>query len=406
MKIWEKIRQKIFPFFQSEKNFLPPLKKENGKKTKIFVGVSGGVDSSVSALILKNKGYEVEGVFFKKYTLDKEKCQQEKNDAEKICQQLGIPFHFLDLEKEYKEKILEYFIETYRVGKTPNPDIFCNREIKFGAFQKWAFENGADYIATGHYAQNIFDKKKKLHFLKMGRDENKDQSYFLALLKQEQLAKSIFPLGNLKKPEVRKIAEKNGLITAEKKDSQGICFLGEKINLKDFLKKYIPEKKGQVLNMKGEEMGEHSGAVFYTIGERHGFEIFPSAKKPDMPRLFVIKKDIEKNILVVGSSEDLKKINSEKKQKEIRFSKANWISEEPDFAKKYLGRVRYRGELIPGKISYAGPQFLCRAEVCVEDELLDEKYKVIFDKPHRFVASGQVVVFYDEDTCLGGGVIE
>ena len=389
-----------------EKNFLPPIINKQGKRTKIFVGVSGGVDSSVSALLLKKKGYKVEGVFFKKYTLDKEKCQQEKRDAEKICEQLGIPFHFLDLEKEYKEKILSYFVETYREGKTPNPDIFCNREIKFGAFQKWAFENGADYIATGHYAQNIFDKKKNLHFLKMGKDKNKDQSYFLAMLEQEQLAKSLFPLGDLEKPKVRKIAEKNNLITAEKKDSQGICFLGEKINLKDFLKKYIPEQKGKVLNTLGQKIGEHDGTVFYTIGERHGFEIFPEAKKPDMPRLFVIKKNLKNNTLTVGSSEDLKKINEQKSKKEIRFSKSNWISEEPDFTKNYLGRVRYRGELIPAKLSYAGPQFLCRAEVCVEDELLNEKYLATFEKAHNFVASGQILVFYENKICLGGGVIE
>jgi tRNA-specific 2-thiouridylase len=157
----------------------------------------------------------------------------------------------------------------------------------------------------------------------MGKDKNKDQSYFLALLSQEQLAKSIFPLGNLEKSEVRKIAEKNNLITAEKKDSQGICFLGEKINLKDFLKEYIPEKKGRVLNTLGQEIGEHDGAVFYTIGERHGFEIFPEAKTPNMPRLFVIKKDVKNNILIVGSAEDLKKINAQKEKKEIRFSRAN-----------------------------------------------------------------------------------
>ena len=205
----------LFKFF-FERNFLPPLKSKNGRKTKIFVGISGGVDSSVAALLLKNKGYEVHGVFFKKYTLDKEKCQKEKNDAEKVCQKLGIPFHFLDLEKEYEEKILKYFIETYKEGKTPNPDIFCNREIKFGAFQKWAFENGADYIATGHYAKNLWDKKKNIFWLKTPKDKNKDQTYFLSMLTQEELSKSVFPLANLKKTEVRKFAKKYRLLTAEK----------------------------------------------------------------------------------------------------------------------------------------------------------------------------------------------
>lgn len=402
MNLWKKIKN----IFQKNKNFLPPITQKDGKKTKIFVGVSGGVDSSVSLLLLKNMGYEVEGVFFKKFTLDKKKCQSEKKDAESVCADLEIPFHFLDLEEEYKEKILKYFIETYADGKTPNPDVFCNREIKFGAFQEWAFDKGADFIATGHYAQNIFNKKKEIHFLKMAKDKNKDQSYFLSMLSQSQLSRSVFPLGNLTKPEVRKIAEKNNLITAEKKDSQGICFLGEKINLKDFLKGYISEKKGVVLDLKGEKIGEHSGVVFYTIGERHGFEIFPEKKTPSMPRLFVVRKDLNKNILVVGSSDELKKINQNNEKKEIRFSKSNWISEEPDFTKRYYGRVRYRGELIGSKISYSGPQHVCRAEVCVEDEILDEKLKAVFDKPHSFIASGQILVFYDNDICLGGGVIE
>lgn len=406
MSIWEKVRKKVFFPWEKGKNFFPEVKNERGEKTKIFVGVSGGVDSSVSALILKEKGYDVHGVFFKKFNPDKNKCKKEKEDAEKICEQLNIPFHFLDLEEEYKEKILSYFIETYKSGKTPNPDIFCNRDIKFGAFQKWAFESGADYIATGHYGKNIFNKKTNLFELHKGQDENKDQSYFLAMLGQGQLAKSIFPLGGLKKPQVRKIAEKNNLITAGKKDSQGICFLGEKIDLKEFLKNYIPEKKGKVLDVKGREIGNHDGTVFYTIGERHGFEIFPKAKTPDMPRLFVIKKDEKKNTLIVGSAEELKNINSLALKNEIIFSHSSWISEEPDFSKKYLGRVRYRGELISAKLSYFGPQTICRAEVCVEDEILNERVLATFEKNHRFIASGQVVVFYDGEKCLGGGIME
>ena len=406
MNIWEKVRKKVFFPWKNGKNFFPEAKNERGEKTKIFVGVSGGVDSSVSALILKEKGFEVHGVFFKKFNPDKNKCKKEKEDAEKICQQLDIPFHFLDLEEEYKKKILSYFIETYRDGKTPNPDIFCNRDIKFGAFQEWAFKNGADYIATGHYVKNIFNKKTGLFELHKGRGENKDQSYFLAMLSQEQLAKSIFPLGNLEKKEVRKIAEKNNLITAQKKDSQGICFLGEKIDLKSFLKKYIPEKKGKVLDVKGKEIGEHDGIVFYTIGERHGFKIFPEAKTPDMPRLFVIKKDEKNNTLTVGSSEELKDVNSLALKNKIIFSHSSWISKEPDFSKKYLGRVRYRGELISVKLSYSGPQTICRAELCVEDEILNEKILATFDKKHKFIASGQVIVFYDGEKCLGGGIME
>lgn len=405
--IWEFILNFDLEIIFNGDNFFPRLKNENNEKTKIFVGVSGGVDSSVAALLLKKKGYDVYGVFFKKFNPNKDVCKKEKEDAKKICRQLDIPFYFLDLEKEYKEKILSYFIDSYKAGRTPNPDIFCNRDIKFGAFQKWAFENGADYIATGHYAKNNFNKRKDLFELNKAKDENKDQSYFLSMITQEQLSRSIFPLGTLKKPEVRKIAKENKLITADKKDSQGICFLGEKTDLKFFLKNYIPEKKGDVFNVSGQKIGEHDGIVFYTIGERHGFRIFPKYKTPNMPRLFIIAKDEKNNTLTVGSSDDFKKNEEEiAYKKEIIFHNPSWIAEEPDFSKKYLGRIRYRGELIPAKLSYFGEERVCRAEVCVEDEILNEKIKATFEIPHKFIAQGQIIVFYDDQKCIGGGIIE
>ena len=387
-------------------NFFPPLFKDGEKKikTKIFVAVSGGVDSSVALALLQKKGYNVEGVFFRKFNPDKEKCQREKSDAEKVCKQLNVPFHFLDLEQEYKDKILKYFIESYRKGETPNPDILCNKFIKFGAFLKYAEEKGADFIATGHYARNISlgntkkkmfyfftsapytnntlgKKTKQLFFLTKAKDKDKDQTYFLAMLSQKQLSKSIFPLGDLKKPQVRRLAKKFNLLTADKKDSQGVCFLGEKVKLNDFLEKYIEKEEGNLLDEKGVVIGKHRGVSFYTIGQRYGFEIDPKFKSTNQKKLFVIKKDAKNNTVTV----------SEKhlEQKRIIIKNINLISNEISFQEVYQGRIRYRGELINVKVKL----------------LPQGRLELNFDRAHRAVSSGQFVVFYDGDVCVGGGEI-
>ncbi len=375
----------LLNFFKKKKNFLPSVLKINKtgekQKTKIFVAVSGGVDSSVSLLLLKNKGYDVEGVFFRKFNPDLNKCRREREDARKICESLGVPFHFLNLEIDYREKVLNYFIDSYRIGETPNPDVFCNKFIKFGSFLKFAEEQGADFIATGHYVKNIKSIKLKKFFLHKAKDLNKDQSYFLSLLSQKQLSKSIFPLGDFTKPQVRRIAKKYKLLTADKKDSQGICFLGEKMKLDDFLIDYLPKDEGEVLNLIGEVIGEHSGVSFYTIGQRHGFEIFPKFKTPNQKKLFVVKKDSKKNTITVNEKN--------LQQNKIIIKNINLISNEINFQKTYQGRIRYKGELIDAKIKL----------------LPAGRLELNFVASQTAVASGQIVVLYDNNVCIGGGVI-
>jgi tRNA-specific 2-thiouridylase len=241
-------------------------------------------------------------------------------DAKKICRQLKIPFVFLNLEKEYKKNIFDYMIDSYKKGETPNPDVFCNKFIKFGAFLEVALKNNADFVAMGHYARVNFNKSKNTFELLKGLDLNKDQSYFLSSISQYQLSKALFPIGELQKIEVRKIAEENNLLTAKKKDSQGLCFVG-KVNMREFLQNFVEKKEGRVLNLRGEEIGKHEGAIFYTIGERHGFEIFPKFRTPNTPRSFVLKKDIEKNTITIGE----KNIESENilNKKEIQINKVN-----------------------------------------------------------------------------------
>ncbi|MFC1802234.1 tRNA 2-thiouridine(34) synthase MnmA, partial [Patescibacteria group bacterium] len=242
------------------------------KSKKVFVGMSGGVDSSVSAVLLKKQGYNVVGCFIKTWHPDFLPCtwKEDRLDAMRVCAFLEIPFIDIDLEKEYKEEVFQYMVSEYREGRTPNPDVMCNKKIKFGGFFKKAMSLGADFVATGHYARNVLRGGKQN--LMKGVDNNKDQTYFLWTLTQEKLEKIIFPIGHLEKKEVRKLAKKFNLPTAEKKESQGLCFVG-KIEMKDFLKRFLEEKKGDVLNEKGEVVGWHEGAQYYTIGQRHGFII-------------------------------------------------------------------------------------------------------------------------------------
>lgn len=383
----------------------------------VFVGLSGGVDSSVSAALLKaslpagRQGYRVVGVFIRTWHPEFIECneEEERRDAMRVAAHLDIPFLTFDLEEEYKKGVADYMIEEYKKGRTPNPDVMCNKEVKFGAFLKKALAMGADYVATGHYAKVAFvqaypashrhpsqkqlllregntfsssddatqDILEKKYCLIRSLDTTKDQVYFLWTLNQEQLSKIIFPIGHLKKTEVRKLAKKFKLPVAEKKDSQGICFLGD-IDLKDFLKHYIKEKKGKVVSEKGEEIGYHDGAVFSTLGARHGFTV--TKKTPDDKPYYIVSKDIKKNILVVSQD---KQSFTNTLSKTIQLEKVNWISTIPEEKKKYTAQIRYHGEFLPCKIK--------ENEVIFENSVL--------------VASGQSIVLYDKDVVLGGGVV-
>jgi tRNA-specific 2-thiouridylase len=379
----------------------------NKNNKTVFVGVSGGVDSSVSAAILKEQRYNVIGVFIRTWTPDFIECtwRDERRDAMRVCAHLDIPFLECDAEKEYKKGVADYMIEEYKKGNTPNPDVMCNREVKFGAFWNFAKARGADFIATGHYAicekENSFreatgggvpflgtpkngvkELREKLFSLKQSPDKSKDQSYFLWTLTQEDLSHTLFPVGHLYKTEVRKLALKYKLPTAIKKDSQGVCFLGP-LDMKDFLRHYIKSKKGDVINEKGEVIGSHDGAVFFTLGERHGFILNKHGDK-DEP-LYVVSKDIEKNIITVSSRINQ---NKNKPHKTVICDNTNWISDFQNKDKVYTAQIRYHGELLKCKI----------------EEQETKKIKIIFDK-NVLVDKGQSIVIYDGDVCLGGGVV-
>jgi tRNA-specific 2-thiouridylase len=300
---------------------------------KVFVGVSGGVDSSVSASILKDQGYDVTGVFIKVWQPDFIECnwKDEMRDAMRVCAKLEIPFLLCDLEKEYKEGVVDYMINEYKIGRTPNPDVMCNKEVKFKAFLAFALEKGADFIATGHYAQR---KEVSDGFgLFESKDKEKDQTYFIWNLNQNILEKVLFPIGHLEKNEVRKIAENNKLLTYNKKDSQGLCFIGH-VDMKDFLKRFIETKNGDVLNENGDVIGKHEGAVLYTIGERHSFELFQ--KSPDQKNLYVINKDLNNNTITLSP----KKQNRDSKI--VNIDNYNLIRDDKIEEKTLEARIRYR----------------------------------------------------------------
>lgn len=349
---------------------------DRNKPKTVFVGVSGGVDSSVSLALLKEQGFNVVGCFIKTWQPDFITCtwREERRDAMRVCAALDVPFLTIDAEREYKELVGEYFINEYRAGRTPNPDVMCNKEIKFGVFLKYALAHGADYVATGHYAIS------KNGNLLIGEDKTKDQSYFLWTLTKEQIEKIIFPVGHLQKSDVRKLAAKYNLPTETKKDSQGVCFLGP-IDMKEFLTHYIPKKEGSVLNMAGEIIGTHDGALFFTLGERHGFTV--TKKGIDDKPMYVIARDLEQNTITVsGDKSDEEKYKDTKK---IKIDNVNWISGvAPNADKKLQARIRYQQ-----------PLQNCRVE----------KDLVIFDEPQIAVSSGQSVVIYGGQIVLGGGII-
>ena len=354
---------------------------------KVVVGMSGGVDSSVSAYLLKEQGYEVIGLFMRNWdsavnndlngnpTINNNICPQEQdyNDAKLVCEKLGIPLYRKDFIKEYWDDVFTYFLEELKKGRTPNPDIMCNKYIKFDAFAKYAKELGADFIATGHYARienGIF---------KRGVDSNKDQTYFLSQLSKKQLENVLFPVGNLEKTEVRKIAQREGLITASKKDSTGICFIGER-NFKEFLTNYLPTKPGDIINIETKEkMGTHSGLMYYTIGQRRGLNVGGTDS-----RMYVAGKDLEKNILYVAIGDDNKYLLSD----EALIEQMNFISEKRPI--KCTAKFRYRQEDKEVEIEYLQDS----------DEIMVHYNNV------SAVTPGQACVLYDGEECLGGGIIK
>lgn len=351
---------------------------------KVYVGMSGGVDSSVSAALLKEQGHDVTGVFIKTWHPEFLTCtwRDDRGDAMTVCAKLGIPFETLDLEEEYKRDVADYMIEEYRNGRTPNPDVMCNRFIKFGGFFEYARAKGADYVATGHYAR-VESMNDGVQLL-AGVDANKDQSYFLWTLTQDVLRHVLFPIGGYTKPEVREIAKRFDLPVAEKKDSQGVCFLG-KLEMRDFLKRYIEEKEGDVLSISGEKIGIHEGAFFYTRGQRHGFTI--TKKTPNDAPYYVVDKNIEANTITV--SQDPRGEDDTHAYMGVILEHVSWTNGVPRAGTAYQCRFRYRQKL----------------EGCSIEES-EEGISVRFNATMPSLNPGQSLVLYDGDICLGGGVIQ
>ena len=374
---------------------------EKKVKKRVFVAMSGGVDSSVATALLKEEGYDVTGVFMKNWSdssffKDKTMCPwvEDQEDARKAAAVLGIPFYTFNFEKEYRDRVVKYMLDGYKKGITPNPDVMCNKEIKFGIFFKKALELGADFVATGHYARvraiTNYELRITNYELLRGADLNKDQSYFLWTLTKEQLAKTLFPIGECKKPEVRAMAKKFGLANAEKKDSQGLCFVGE-VDVFEFLKSKIKPKRGKIMTVGGKEVGEHEGVMFYTIGQRHGIGS-PGGGTP----YYVAGKDTKKNILYVAEGKEDKSLY----KKELTVTGAHWISGiKPKLPLECHARIRYRQPLQEARIT--------NYELRIKNKTIihNSKFIIQFKEPQRAVTPGQSVVFYDGDMILGGGTI-
>lgn len=361
-------------------------------KTKVYVGLSGGVDSSVTAALLKEQGYDVTGVYMKNWSQDLPgfvcPWKEDYQDAKRVAVQLGIPFKMYDFETEYRSKVVDYMIDGYKAGLTPNPDVMCNQEVKFKIFLEAALADGADMIATGHYARIVHSdgavptegfvpaNRAELH---TGLDANKDQSYFLYRVGEDALKRSLMPIGNYEKPQVRELAKRFGLITAEKKDSQGICFVG-KVGIKEFLQQYVDTQPGAIIDQHGKAIGEHDGALFYTIGQRHGLNVGGG-----LP-YYVVGKNMDKNEVYVTTDLQDTRLWS----KGLALTAPHWINEAPNESGAYQVRTRYRADLIDIASLHKGDNGTWQIEL--HDEV-------------RAITPGQSAVLYQGDRVVGGGIV-
>lgn len=368
------------------------------KDTKVLVGLSGGVDSAIAAHLLIKEGYQVCGGFMRNWdaiangdflgnpTLNESQCPQEKDyeDALKVAEKLNIKLLRVDFVKEYWDDVFTYFLDEYKKGRTPNPDIFCNKYIKFDKFLKFARDNGFDYIATGHYAKRV-DVSENYVEMHKSFDTNKDQTYFLSQVNQEQLQACLFPLGDIDKPTVRKIAHELNLDIADKKDSTGVCFIGER-NFKQFLNNYLPAQRGDIVDIVTKEVvGHHDGVLYYTLGQRRGLGI-GGIKGKDPISWFVVSKDVKKNILYVAQGDENEYLNSDR----AIIKMVNWTYKDKPTGSLHIGcKFRYRQKDLGVSLKF----------------VKDDEVELIFDQPYRAVTPGQAAVFYLDDICLGGGII-
>ena len=365
-------------------------------KKRVVIGMSGGVDSSVAAKLLLDGGFDVVGLFMHNWEESEEggACSSalDWEDARAVCGRLGIPCYSVNFARDYMERVFSYFLDEYKKGRTPNPDVLCNREIKFGPFRAYAEKLGADYIATGHYC-GISHEQDNTPMLLTARDASKDQTYFLNQVRTEQLQKVIFPLSRLLKTEVRAIAEAEDLVTARKKDSTGICFIGER-KFREFLKTYLPAQKGDIVDKSGRVLGTHEGLMYYTLGQRKGFGLGGVAGE-DANRWYVVAKDLTKNRLLVSNGEGEELFTTELTTRSLNFIGPF----DPGREFRAMAKCRYRQEEQPCTVRYSQKSTPKNARD-------GGTISVLFDTPQRAVTPGQYVVLYQDNRCLGGGVIE